>query len=79
MVPAKYFAGPKMDRSDDVVTAEPKRPNFPEAFRRAIVKETLKPGASASRIAREHNVNVNMVFKWPQRYRKELETHAERI
>jgi hypothetical protein len=34
-VPAKYFAGAKMDRPDDVVAAEPKRPNFPEAFRRA--------------------------------------------
>ncbi|GAB6852933.1 IS66-like element accessory protein TnpA [Paraburkholderia kururiensis] len=79
MVPAKYFAGAKMDRSDDVVTAEAKRPNFPEAFRRAIVKETLKPGASASRIAREHNLNVNMVFKWRHRYRKELEAQAERI
>ncbi|WP_321857447.1 IS66-like element accessory protein TnpA [Paraburkholderia tropica] len=68
-----------MDRPDDVVAAEPKRPNFPEAFRRAIVEETLKPGASASRIAREHDLNVNMVFKWRQRYRKEMEAVAARI
>ncbi|ABE36376.1 transposase family protein [Paraburkholderia xenovorans LB400] len=68
-----------MDRPDDVVAAEPKRPNFTEAFRRAIVEETLKPGASASRIAREHDLNVNMVFKWRQRYRKELEAQAARI
>lgn len=68
-----------MDRPDDVVTAEPKRPNFPEAFRRAIVEETLKPGASASRIAREHDLNVNMVFKWRQRYRKEMEAVAASI
>lgn len=68
-----------MDRPNDVVAAEPKRPNFPEAFRRAIVEETLKPGASASRIAREHDLNVNMVFKWRQRYRKELEALAAQI
>ncbi|TDG03359.1 hypothetical protein E1N52_35170 [Paraburkholderia guartelaensis] len=68
-----------MDRPDDVVTAEPKRANFPEAFRRAIGEETLKPGASASRIAREHDLNVNMVFKWRQRYRKEMEAIAARI
>ncbi|WP_042976996.1 IS66-like element accessory protein TnpA [Burkholderia sp. AU4i] len=61
-----------MDRSDDVLTAEPKRPNFPEEYRRAIVEMTLKPGASTSRIAREHGLNVNMVFKWRQRFKKEL-------
>lgn len=38
--------------------------------RRAIVEETLKPGASVSQIARAHDVNANQVFKWRKLYRE---------
>ncbi|MBK3787172.1 transposase [Paraburkholderia aspalathi] len=41
---------------------------------------TLQSGASVARIAREHNLNDSMVFKWRRRYRdaqaKGLQTHA---
>lgn len=37
--------------------------------RRQIVEETLKPGASVSRVARAHDVNANQVFKWRKQYR----------
>ncbi|MCI0152410.1 transposase [Paraburkholderia sediminicola] len=33
------------------------------------VEMTPQPGASVARIAREHNLNDNMVFKWRRRYR----------
>jgi transposase len=36
--------------------------------RRAIVEETLKPGASVSLVARAHDVNANQVFKWRRQY-----------
>ncbi|ARL04205.1 hypothetical protein BOC44_20705 (plasmid) [Burkholderia pseudomallei] len=71
MASAKYFADAIMDNSDDVVTAAPKRPNFSNEFRRAIVEMTMQPGASVSRIAREHGLNDNMVFKWRQRFKRE--------
>ncbi len=38
--------------------------------RRAIVEETLKPGASVSQIARAHDVNANQVFRWRKLYRE---------
>jgi len=38
--------------------------------RRAIVEETLLPGASVSRVARRHDVNANQVFYWRKRYRE---------
>jgi transposase len=38
--------------------------------RRQIVEETLKPGASVSRVARAHDVNANQVFKWRKQYRE---------
>ena len=37
--------------------------------RRAIVEETLKPGASVALVARAHDVNANQVFKWRRQYR----------
>lgn len=38
--------------------------------RRDIVEETLAPGASVSRVARQHNVNANQVFYWRKLYRE---------
>jgi transposase len=41
-----------------------------KAERRQIVEETLKPGASVSRVARAHDVNTNQVFQWRRQYRQ---------
>lgn len=45
-----------------------KRPNFSVEFKRQIVEATLKPGASAALIAREHDINANLLFKWRRHY-----------
>ena len=39
-----------------------------KAERRAIVEETLLPGASVSRVSRRHDVNANQVFRWRKLY-----------
>jgi transposase len=39
-------------------------------FKRAIVIESLKPGASVSRIARQHDINANQIFAWRKTYRE---------
>ncbi|HEX9842177.1 MAG TPA: transposase [bacterium] len=49
-----------------------KRRRWPEAERRRIVEETLRPGASVARVARAHGVNANQVFAWRRRYQKGL-------
>lgn len=36
----------------------------------AVVEQTLRPGASVARIAREHGINANQVFLWRKRYRE---------
>ncbi len=33
-----------------------------------MVEQSMKPGASVSRIARDHDVNTNQVFKWRRLY-----------
>ena len=39
------------------------------AERRLIVEETLAPGSSVARVAREHGINANQVFQWRRLYR----------
>src|SRR5436853_7111654 len=41
-----------------------KRRNWPEAFKRQVVAETLEPGSSVSVVARRHDLNTNQLFKW---------------
>src|SRR5437764_7187581 len=45
-----------------------KRRNWPEAFKRQVVAETLEPGASVSLVARRHDVNANQLFKWRREF-----------
>lgn len=41
-------------------------------LKRRIVEQTLVPGASVARIAREHGINANQVFSWRKLYREGL-------
>ena len=47
----------------------PYRHHLPE-FKRAVVEETLRPGASVALIARAHGLNANQVFHWRKLYRE---------
>jgi len=39
-------------------------------YKLSILKEISKPGASVAAVARENDLNANMVFKWRQLYRQ---------
>jgi transposase len=41
-----------------------RRRRYDPAFKRALVAQTQAPGASVARIAREHGINANQLFKW---------------
>lgn len=41
---------------------------WPEALKREIVAACLAPGASVSTVARQYDVNTNMVFTWRKLY-----------
>lgn len=49
-----------------------RRPNFPLDFKRQVVEATFQPRASVSLIAREHDVNANLVFRWRHQYQEGL-------
>ena len=48
------------------------RRRFSEDFRRGLVQRTLAPGASVAKVALEHRLNANLLFKWRWRYLREL-------
>ncbi len=37
-------------------------------FKRALFEQSLLPGVSVSRLAREHDVNANQIFNWRKLY-----------
>lgn len=53
---------------DKTVSARAPRRLRPMAEKRAIVEETLEPGASVAVVARRHEVNANLVFGWRKLY-----------
>jgi len=49
-------------KETDVVRV--KRRRYDAAFKREVVDQTFAPGVSVARVAREHGINANQVFKW---------------
>lgn len=50
--------------------AEPagRRHHFSRAFKRQVVEETVAGERSVSQIARDHDVNANLIFRWRRAY-----------
>src|SRR5258708_212104 len=49
-----------------------RRRHWPVALKLQIVAETFVPGASASVVARRHDVNANQLFRWRRDWRDGL-------
>lgn len=48
------------------------RPNHPVEFKRRLAQQASEVGVSVSRLAQEHGVNANLLFKWRRHYRAGL-------
>lgn len=55
-------------READTSEAGGKRRRWPDAVKRKLVAATLEPGASVSIVARRHDLNANMLFKWRREF-----------
>jgi transposase len=49
-----------------------KRRHYDSAFKRHLVELTLVPGASVARIALDHRINANIVFRWRRHFLREI-------
>ncbi len=45
------------------------RREYKEWFKAQVVEECHKPGSSVSIVARRHDLNANLVFRWRREYR----------
>jgi transposase len=45
-----------------------KRPNLPMKFKRQLAEQSFEPGASVTLIARQNDINANLLFKWRRQY-----------
>ncbi|WP_370456156.1 IS66-like element accessory protein TnpA [Serratia sp. SRS-8-S-2018] len=55
-----------------VARKRPRRPNFPRDFKISLVAQSMQPGVSVAQLARENNINDNLLFNWRRRYQQEL-------
>ncbi|MFT4273084.1 MAG: IS66-like element accessory protein TnpA [Pantoea sp.] len=55
-----------------IVRKRIRRPNFPRAFKIALVEKSLQPGTNVAQLARENGINDNLLFNWRCLYRKGL-------
>ena len=61
----------------DSTTTRRKRATYPMSFKIDLVQQSLQPGASVARLAREHGINDNLLFTWRQRYRHLVEAPVD--
>jgi len=47
-----------------------RRPNFPLDFKLKLVEASFAPGVSVAQLARENNLNDNVLFNWRNQYRQ---------
>ena len=47
-----------------------RRRRFDAAWKRALVEQALRPGASVAKLARDHDVNTNQLFKWCRQHER---------
>ncbi|ELM3737375.1 transposase [Edwardsiella piscicida] len=55
-----------------VIHKPARRPNFPHEFKIALVKQSMQPGVSVAQLARENDINDNLLFNWRRRYQQEV-------
>jgi len=48
------------------------RRRFTAQFRREVVAQTLVPGVSVAKVALEHRLNQNLLFKWRRDHLREM-------
>lgn len=53
---------PEFMAETPAVRKRTRRPNFPREFKIALVENSRQPGANVAQLAREHNLNDNLLF-----------------
>jgi transposase len=62
-----------MDQPSHDTENPPRR--YPIAHKIALVRQTLKPGASVTQIARDHGIAVSVLYYWRKAFRELVESN----
>lgn len=60
------------DAETPAVHRRSRRPNFPREFKIALVEKSMMPGISVAQLARENDINDNLLFNWRRLYQQGL-------
>jgi transposase len=71
VVPTKKVVGTKLSNEAKRSTRKG-RPNHPIEFKLRLAQQACEPGVSVSKLAQEHGINANQLFKWRRHYRAGL-------
>lgn len=69
MAPTKEVVGTKSATNGRVQVTRKGCPNHPIDFKRRLAGLACEPGISVAKLALEHGVNANLLFKWRRHYR----------
>lgn len=66
----------KNDTDTPAKTPVARRQRYSAEFKRRLVRMSLEPGVSAAKIALQHQLNANLLFKWRRLYLREISAAA---
>jgi transposase len=68
VVPTKNLVGTTLATNGTTRVSRKGRPNYPIEFKRDLAARACEPGTSVAKLALEHGVNANLLFKWRRQY-----------
>lgn len=69
MVPTKFLVGTTLATNGITRVTRKGRPNYPIDFKRHLAARACVSGNSVAKLALEHGINANLLFKWRRHYR----------
>jgi transposase len=69
VVPTNFLVGTTLATNGITRVTRKGRPNYPIDFKRRLAELACEPGISVAKLALEHGINANLVFKWRRHYR----------
>jgi transposase len=69
VVPTKFLVGTTLATNGITRVTRKGRPNYPIDFKRHLAALACEPGISVAKLALEHGINANLLFKWRRHYR----------
>jgi transposase len=68
VVPTKFLVGTTLATNGSTRVTRKGCPNYPIDLKRQLAALACEPGISVAKLALEHGINANLLFKWRRHY-----------